>query len=148
MPNYDPSSLATCDQLITPACVKALYDIPPATKANPNNSMGILEEGDFYDQEDLNLFFQKYTPYIPQGTHPTPNFIDGAEAPVNVSNGGGESTLDFELAYPLLYPQKLVLYQTDDYHYTVEKQPVGFLNTFLDAVDGVSKFTSRWSAMN
>ena len=148
MPSFDPSSLATCDQLITPECVKALYDIPPATRANPNNPMGILEEGDFYDQEDLNLFFQKYAPYIPQGTHPTPNFIDGAEAPVNVSQGGGESTLDFELAYPLLYPQKLVLYQTDDYHYAVEKQPEGFLNTFLDAVDGVRIFRSRLSLIS
>jgi tripeptidyl-peptidase-1 len=139
MPNFsDLSSLAHCDELITPACVKALYDIPPATKANPGNAMGIFEEGDFYDQEDLNLFFQKYTPYIPQGTHPTPNFVDGAEAPVNVSEGGGESTLDFELAYPLLYPQKLVLYQTDDINYATENPTEGAFNTFLDAIDGAS----------
>ena len=134
----DISSLAHCDELITPACVKALYGIPPATKANPSNAMGIFEEGDFYDQEDLNLFFQKYTPYIPQGTHPTPNFVDGAEAPVNVSQGGGESTLDFELAYPLLYPQKLVLYQTDDINYATENPTEGAFNVFLDAIDGAS----------
>jgi tripeptidyl-peptidase-1 len=100
--------------------------------------MGIFEEGDFYDQEDLNLFFQKYTPYIPQGTHPTPNFVDGAEAPVNVSEGGGESTLDFELAYPLLYPQKLVLYQTDDINYATKNPTEGAFNTFLDAIDGAT----------
>lgn len=140
MPNFpNPlSNLSTCDVLITPACVKALYEIPPATKANPNNAMGIFEEGDYYDQEDLNLFFEKYTPYIPQGTHPTPNFVDGAEAPVPVSEGGGESTLDFELAYPLLYPQKLVLYQTDDINYATENPTEGAFNTFLDAIDGVS----------
>lgn len=99
--------------------------------------MGIWEQGDFYDQEDLNLFFANYTPYIPQGTHPIPNFIDGAVAPVNVPQGAGESILDFSLAYPLVYPQKLVLYQTDDINYSSKNQTVGDYNTFLDAIDGV-----------
>ncbi|EDO01044.1 hypothetical protein SS1G_03518 [Sclerotinia sclerotiorum 1980 UF-70] len=134
--HYNSSSLATCDEVITPECVKALYQIPPASKANPNNAMGIWESGDFYDQEDLNLFFANYTPYIPQGTHPTPNFVDGAVAPVPVSQAGGESLLDFELAYPLVYPQKLVLYQTDDINYSNENPPLGAFNTFLDAIDG------------
>jgi tripeptidyl-peptidase-1 len=138
-PSHYPntSSLSTCDVLITPACIKALYQIPPAPRnPNPGNAMGIYEEGDYYDQEDLNLFFQKYT-QIPQGTHPTPNFIDGAEAPVNVSEGGGESTLDMELTYPIIYPQKVTLYQTDDYDYAVEYPVEGFGNEFLDALDGV-----------
>ena len=100
--------------------------------------MGIWEEGDYYDQEDLDLFFKMFTPYIPQGTHPVPNFVDGSEAPVPVTEGGGESTLDFELAYPLLYPQALVLYQTDDINYATENPTVGAFNTFLDAIDGVS----------
>ncbi|KAI9641697.1 hypothetical protein NHQ30_009553 [Ciborinia camelliae] len=136
--HHNSSSLSTCDEIITPACVKALYHIPLPSKANPNNAMGIWEDGDFYDQEDLNLFFANYTPYIPKGTHPTPNFVDGAVAPVSVTEGGGESTLDFELAYPLLYPQKIVLYQTDDINYSNENPTVGAFNTFLDAIDGVS----------
>jgi tripeptidyl-peptidase-1 len=138
-PFNDINSLETCDVLITPACVKALYGIPTNTKATPGNEMGVYEEGDYYDQEDLDLFFQKYTPYIPQGTHPTPNFIDGAEAPVAVADGGGESTLDMELAYPIIFPQSLVLYQTDDYDYAVEYPVEGFGNEFLDALDGVSR---------
>jgi tripeptidyl-peptidase-1 len=134
----DPESLATCDVLITPACIKALYQIPPAPIfPNPTNAMGIYEEGDYYDQEDLDLFFQKYTQYIPKGTHPTPNFIDGAEAPVPVADGGGESTLDMELTYPIIFPQKIILYQTDDYGYAVEYPVEGFGNEFLDALDGV-----------
>lgn len=60
----------------------------------------------------MNLFFKNFTPQIPQGTHPTPQFIDGAQAPVPVEDAGGESDLDFQLAYPILYPQKLSLYQT------------------------------------
>jgi tripeptidyl-peptidase I len=134
----DPESLATCDVLITPSCIKALYQIPPAPIfPNPTNAMGIYEEGDYYDQEDLDLFFQKYTQYIPQGTHPTPNFIDGAEAPVPVADGGGESTLDMELTYPIIFPQKIILYQTDDYDYAAEYPVEGFGNEFLDALDGV-----------
>lgn len=135
--HHNSSSLATCDEVITPECIRALYRIPLASKANPNNAMGIWEEGDFYDQEDLDLFFANYTPYIPKGTHPIPNFVDGAVAPVSIEEGGGESILDFELAYPLLYPQKLVLYQTDDINYSNENPTVGAFNVFLDAIDGV-----------
>ncbi|KAM0318569.1 hypothetical protein ACHAO8_001660 [Botrytis cinerea] len=134
--HHNSTSLATCDEIITPECIKALYHIPRASKANPNNAMGIWEEGDFYDQEDLDLFFANYTPYIPKGTHPIPNFVDGAMAPVSVEEAGGESLLDFELAYPLVYPQKLVLYQTDDINYAAENPTVGAFNTFLDAIDG------------
>ncbi|TGO60885.1 hypothetical protein BOTNAR_0138g00120 [Botryotinia narcissicola] len=134
--HHNSSSLATCNEVITPECIRALYRIPLASKANPNNAMGIWEEGDFYDQEDLDLFFANYTPYIPKGTHPIPNFVDGAVAPVSVEEGGGESLLDFELAYPLLYPQKLVLYQTDDINYSTENPTVGAFNVFLDAIDG------------
>jgi tripeptidyl-peptidase-1 len=137
-PHGNNNSLANCDKLITPECVKALYKVPQATLANPTNAMGIFEEGDFYDQEDLNLFFANYTPYIPQGTHPIANFVDGAQAPVSIDEGGGESILDFELAYPLLYPQKIVLYQTDDINYSNENPTVGAFNVFLDAIDGVS----------
>ncbi|TGO42774.1 hypothetical protein BHYA_0005g00390 [Botrytis hyacinthi] len=134
--HHNSSSLATCDEVITPECIRALYRIPLSSKANPNNAMGIWEEGDFYDQEDLDLFFANYTPYIPKGTHPIPNFVDGAMAPVSAEKGGGESLLDFELAYPLLYPQKLVLYQTDDINYSNEHPTVGAFNVFLDAIDG------------
>ena len=105
MEGVNGTDLARCDVAITPACVKALYNVPNATKADPSNSIGIFEDGDFYAQEDLNLFFANFTPYIPQGTHPIPAFIDGAEAPVPVAQAGGESALDFELVYPLVYPQ-------------------------------------------
>ena len=102
--------------------------------------MGIYEEGDYYAQEDLDLFFANYTPHIPQGTHPTPAFIDGATAPTDVAHAGGESDLDFELAYPLLYPQTITLYQTDDLFYATNPNSTstGGFNTFLDALDGVS----------
>jgi tripeptidyl-peptidase-1 len=140
LPGMAPfGGLLNCDQQITPDCVKALYNIPPALFAHPNNSLGIFEEGDYYAQEDLDLFFKNMSSWIPQGTHPIPAYIDGAEAPVDVSEAGGESDLDFELAYPIIYPQTITLYQTDDPIYASTVSPTaGFLNTFLDALDGVS----------
>ena len=135
-----PNNLKNCDVVITPACIKALYQVPKAELAADGNSLGIFEEGDYYAQEDLNLFFANYTPYIPRGTHPIPAFIDGAHAPVALKNAGGESELDFELAYPLIYPQSITLYQTDDKFYATNSTNTasGGFNTFLDALDGVS----------
>jgi tripeptidyl-peptidase-1 len=130
--NLTSQSLAHCDTDITPACIKALYQIPDATSASPNNSLGLYESGDTYAQEDLDLFFAKYTPSIPKGTHPIPAFIDGATAPVPVQQAGGESDIDMTLGLSIIYPQTLTLYQ-DSY-----SESSGLFNTFLDALDGVS----------
>lgn len=140
MPKND-SQLATCDVAITPACIQALYQFEPQSphaKVSPTNSMGIFEDGDFYSQEDLNLFFANFTKYIPAGTHPRPQFVDGAEAPVAVADAGGESDLDFELAYPIIYPQTTTLYQVDDLFYSNNPNNTasGIFNTFFDAIDG------------
>ncbi|MCJ1311870.1 hypothetical protein MMC25_005543 [Agyrium rufum] len=136
------SGLKTCDILITPECIRALYGLPPpnSSVAVAGNSLGIFEEGDFYDQEDLNLIFAALAPYVPQGTAPIANFIDGAMAPVNVTEGGGESILDFGLAFPIVYPTPVYLYQTDDINVAEGLVPNettdGGFNTFLDAIDG------------
>jgi tripeptidyl-peptidase-1 len=136
--NDDPQSLEHCDTGITPACIKALYQIPDATSASPNNSLGLYESGDTYAQKDLDLFFAKYTPRIPKGTHPIPAFIDGGTAPVPVEQGGGESAIDMTIALSLIYPQTLTLYQSDN------SNTAGFFNTFLDALDGVSITKKTW----
>ncbi|ORY14368.1 peptidase S8/S53 domain-containing protein [Clohesyomyces aquaticus] len=135
------SDLSKCDVVITPACLRALYEIPPQepnVQVNPDNSLGIFEEGDFYSQQDLDLFFANFTPYIPAGTRPIPRFIDGANAPVPVRQAGSESALDFELVYPIIYPQTTTLYQVDDDFYSggFDRNATGIFNTFLDALDG------------
>lgn len=144
--------LTTCDVSISPQCVQALYKFPNGTKADASNAMGTLswtlvaqhlltlvqgiyEEGDFYDQADLNKFYANFTPYIPKGNHPVLHGIDGAKAPVSVKNAGGESVLDFELAIPILYPQKTYLFQTDDSYYANQQVYDALFNTFLDALD-------------
>lgn len=101
---FTNSSLADCDEFITPVCLQALYNFEapsPNATVSSNNSIGIFEEGDFYAQEDFNSFFTKYTPYIPNGTHPVLDSVDGGEAPVALADAGGESNLDFLLAYPM-----------------------------------------------
>ena len=138
----DPSSLDNCDILITPPCIKALYQIPSApTVPNAANALGILEYGDTYDQEDLNLFFANYSSSIPQGSHPILEAVDGGVAPVSqkvvIDKRYGECLLDMMVSFPILYPQKVILFQTDDAYYSVN-QTNGFMNTFLDAVYGVS----------
>ena len=141
MPKND-TELDTCDIAITPACLQALYDfepLPPNAAVSPNNSMGIFEEGDFYAQQDLNSFYTNFTSYIPNGTHPILDSIDGGTAPVtNISQAGGEANLDFELAIPIIYPQTTTLYQVDDLYYAEGGNGTtgGIFNTFLDAIDG------------
>jgi tripeptidyl-peptidase-1 len=73
---------------------------------------------------------------IPQGTCPKLEAIDGAVAPTSVLNAGPESDLDFQVSYPLIYPQNSILFQTDDPVYEANYTFTGFLNTFLDALDG------------
>lgn len=61
--------------------------------------------------------------------------IDGGFAPS--AYAGGESDLDFQISYPIIYPQNSILFQTDDLNYaTGVEGGGGFLNTFLDALDG------------
>jgi tripeptidyl-peptidase-1 len=124
---------------MTPACIKALYQIPDTTSASSNNSLGIFELGDTYAQKDLDTFFAKYAPNIPKGTHPIPAFIDGATAPVPQDEAGGESDVDLTIALSIIYPQTVTLYQTDDSYYSsTGGYEAGLFNTFLDALDGVS----------
>ncbi|KAJ6014201.1 hypothetical protein N7540_008792 [Penicillium herquei] len=101
------------------------------------NNLGIFESiGDFYAQEDLNLFFSTFASKIPIGIHPTLKAIDGAKAPTTLANAGAESDLDFQISYPIIWPQNSILFQTDDMVYEDNYTFRGFLNTFLDAIDG------------
>jgi tripeptidyl-peptidase-1 len=53
--------LLACDIAITPACIKALYNVSAPTKAATGNQLGIFEDlGDVYSQTDLNLFFASF----------------------------------------------------------------------------------------
>ncbi|OKL57999.1 Aorsin [Talaromyces atroroseus] len=126
----------SCDEAITPGCIAAMYQIPQTSGTpSPNNSLGIYETADVYSQSDLNNFFATYPSYgIPNGTAPILDAIDGA----SITSGivAGESNLDFSLAYPIVYPQNITLYQVDDTYYAEVGSGGGRFNTFLDALDG------------
>lgn len=100
-----PADLTDCGRNITPACIKALYQIPNATLHDHRNKLGLFEQGDTYAQEDLDSFFAEYAPYVPQGTHPKLDSIDGGEAPVAPGDEAntGESDIDMDIAYSLIY---------------------------------------------
>lgn len=119
-----------CAQYLTPACIKAQYNITDGTLSDDSNRLGIFEaDGDSYAQEDLDAFYSQYATGIPQGTGPKVDLIDGATAPVDQGSAGGESDLDFEIAIPIIYPQGTELYEA-----AVQNNDI--FNTFLDAVDG------------
>ena len=143
----DAHDLSTCDIAITPACIAALYKIPKGHSHNPNNSLGIFEsELQFYLQKDLDSFFTNFTSYIRNGTHPIPANIDGGQQSTeDPYYAGGEVNLDLMLAYPIVYPQTITLYQVDDFIVQANQNDTytfGF-NTFLDALDGVSQIPDR-----
>ena len=101
--------LRSCGTNMTPICIRALYDIPKAYRNDSENSLGIYENAglDVYSQEDIDAFFAKYAPYVPQGSHPVLDSIDNATAPVaqNSKINTGESDIDLDIAFSLLYPQ-------------------------------------------
>ncbi|KAF2669928.1 subtilisin-like protein [Microthyrium microscopicum] len=128
--------------LITPQCIKELYHIPNVTMPQAGDEIGVFEtvsDGNAYSQNDLNLFFRKFYPQIPNGTHPTLQSVEGGSAPAdpkNISLISGESNLDFELIYPIVYPQGVKLYQVADIPEGSEEVPLtGDIDLLLDSFD-------------
>ncbi len=108
--------------------------------------MGIFEsQYQFYTQEDLDLFFTNFTSYIPNGTHPIAANIDGGvpmTTNLSLLIDEGESSMDIQLAYPIIYPQSITLFDVDDLVVQQDSNDTstfGF-NTLLDALDGVGSF--------
>jgi tripeptidyl-peptidase I len=111
--------------------------IPTNNTAVSGNSVGLYESGDAYSQVDIDLFLATYAPEVPQGTAPTLASVDGGVAPVapDSYHNSGESDIDIDIITSLVYPQTITLYQVDDTP-NLESGIAGFMNTFLDALDG------------
>jgi tripeptidyl-peptidase-1 len=125
-------SIDNCDSMITPSCLRALYQVEPPSRINPNNSLGIVEfTPQAFLQRDLDMYFNAFSPKQAQRT-PNVNLIDGAVVQTSRQNFSvnGESALDLEFAMALVNPQPVTLYQVGD---TVQG---GSFNTFLNAIDG------------
>jgi tripeptidyl-peptidase-1 len=94
------SDLQGCGTNMTPTCIKAMYKIPNATKKTPGNSLGLYEQGDYFAESDIDLFYAEYAPWVPQGTYPIPALIDGANysVPPYSALNGGEADIDIDMA--------------------------------------------------
>ncbi|KAH7627767.1 peptidase S8/S53 domain-containing protein [Sordaria sp. MPI-SDFR-AT-0083] len=145
-PGFDtlpPLNDSACYKYVTPKCIQSQYGLPEGTTATPGNELGIFEGlNDHYVKEDLGAYFSNMYPKIPNGTYPIEKLINGAIGAARIpTEYGRESNLDFQAAWPLIWPQKTVLFQMDDPYYeknqTEENTPFkGFWNTFFDALDG------------
>jgi tripeptidyl-peptidase-1 len=125
-----------CYTAVTPDCIRQLYGIPMGNSNQTGNEIGIFEDGDFYDQTDLDLTFAVIAPYVPNGTHPILEGIDGGTAPEYVDGilqVGVESLLDMSIIFPLIHPQQAILFQVDDLKEVESTEGLG--DTFLDALD-------------
>ncbi|TAQ87686.1 hypothetical protein B7494_g3994 [Chlorociboria aeruginascens] len=141
LPGFPYPNASTCDTYVTAECTRVQYSIPNATTAYPGNQLGIFESLDVhYSRHDLDIFFSTLYPDIPNGTYPEERLIDGAIGAIEDTKEfvpiDLEAPLDFDSSWPLIYPQKLVLFQEDDEYYESTGEFNGFWNTFLDAIDG------------
>ncbi|KAJ3495272.1 hypothetical protein NLG97_g3513 [Lecanicillium saksenae] len=101
-----------CDEILTPKCIRDMYKIPLENNPEFVNSLGIWATGRYaFDQEDNDIFFEKYTTNVPVGTKPELALINGATAPSRQENGHIESLLDMQLSYPIIAPQNIILFQ-------------------------------------
>ncbi|KAH6616788.1 peptidase S8/S53 domain-containing protein [Boeremia exigua] len=118
-----------CGPNWSPKCIRELYQIDIDQPAAPNNSLGIYGSGDAYEAADLPNFFSQFANFIPNDTHPTVDIVNGAPAVPGVSFAG-EQILDLSMAYPIVYPQNVHIFQMPGASYDT-----GLGNNFLDAVD-------------
>ncbi|KAF8073566.1 subtilisin-like protein [Lyophyllum atratum] len=125
-------SLATCDQMITLDCLRALYSVDYQPIATEKNSFGIVEfTPQSFLEGDLDLFFGNFSPSL-VGVRPNIVLIDGAVVQTTDQsfNFNGESDLDLEYAMGLTNPDSATNHPSSDCLYT----GAGFDN-WIDAVD-------------
>jgi tripeptidyl-peptidase-1 len=60
-------TLENCDTMITPACLQALYNMPPGSMAMKNNTLGVVEyTPQAFLQSDLDMYFRQFAPSLTQ----------------------------------------------------------------------------------
>lgn len=134
-----PEDVRYCGGNITPPCWRYLYKLPFPHINDSVNAAGLYEQGDYFSQSDIDMYFDKYAPYVPSDYSPHVVSVDGGEAPVAADdpNNGGEADLDIDIVTALIYPQSVVVYQVDDANYAPQEVAAdNTFNTFLDAIDG------------
>ncbi|KAF8516711.1 family S53 protease-like protein [Hysterangium stoloniferum] len=87
---------ASCNTEITPACLQALYGIPPSVSA-AGSKIGVSGFIDQFAQTaDLKTFLTNFRTDIPSTTTFGTQFIDGGSNPQGVNEAGIEANLDIQ----------------------------------------------------
>ncbi|KAL9084714.1 MAG: hypothetical protein Q9165_007962 [Trypethelium subeluteriae] len=136
LPSVNSPTLDTCWQAATPECLNVLYDIPTHTDKHAENTFGIFEIGHSFSQPEMDLFFEHVAPNIPVGTMPKNNWINGPPSTDLTSEYVMEANLDFQLAWPMVYPQNISLYAstlTAAQNFSDSSAPLGAL--LHDSID-------------
>lgn len=106
-----PADLQNCGTHMTPACLRALYNLPTPHEIAENytsdsaNAVGVYEYQSGYKQKDLDKFFAKFAPQVPAGTHPDLVAIDGVELSEDFDLA--EAEVDVDILSSLVYPQNI-----------------------------------------
>ncbi|KAF3906894.1 Aorsin [Orbilia brochopaga] len=131
-PKY--ASVTTCDQLITPDCLRKLYSFGENHNPVKGNSFAIVAfTPQTYLQADMDLWFSRYSPEQ-VGTGPIVKSIDGGYVlPLTGAwQNAVETNLDLQYAMSLVYPQEVTLFQVGDGLQGSKEE----YNNFLNAIDG------------
>ncbi|KAF8068813.1 subtilisin-like protein [Lyophyllum atratum] len=122
-----------CDKVVTPDCIKALYNMTYVPKATDRNTFGIVSYyANTYLQSDLDAFFRNFSPML-VGKSPHLISIDGGkstQARQDQNTDVGETGYILQYAMSLVQPQPVQLLQVGN------QQTVRSFNEWLDAVDG------------
>ncbi|KAI0741645.1 peptidase S8/S53 domain-containing protein [Daedaleopsis nitida] len=110
-----PESLATvptsCNTVITPACLRALYNtstyVPAATGKNSLGVAGYLDE--FANRADLQTFFTRFRTDAVGGTFTTVRVNGGGD---DQSDPGVEANLDIQYTEGISFPTPNIYYST------------------------------------
>ncbi|KAK0234356.1 family S53 protease [Armillaria nabsnona] len=88
---------ASCNTVVTPACLQALYDIPTTRASQSTNRLGVTGFfGQFAQMADLRTFLIALRPDIPPTTTFTFQSVNGGLDPQGASHAGIVANLDIE----------------------------------------------------
>ncbi|KJY01352.1 protease s8 tripeptidyl peptidase like protein [Zymoseptoria brevis] len=135
-----------CAKEITADCISTLLNFPfpdlTYTATTTQSSFGTFQKGDYYQQPDLDLYWNEFFPErIPNGTGPNFVSIDGGLLVSELKDWnpgasyGAEPASNLEQTIPFYFPNKVTVIQQDDEYYAFDHDP-GLLNPMLDAIDG------------
>ncbi|KAI0055948.1 family S53 protease [Artomyces pyxidatus] len=91
---------ASCRDVITPACLQALYGIPTTKTSLRSSVLGVSGfVGQFSNRADLKAFLEAFRPDLPPADTFAFESVDGGQNSQNISQAGVEA--DFDIQYSI-----------------------------------------------